>query len=418
MKRPSIPWLLLLAIGVVSRTAPQHSFAKDVPVIKRADSLPATTPWNLDELSKPPEFKWSDGDTIRSLYYKGLPYEGKPTRVFAYYSTPGLLAGDPSGDKNLPAVVLIHGGKGTAYPEWVKLWASRGYAAIAMDLGSRGPGGSRMPDGGPRDLDRFKMPGGGPPTDHWSYHAVADVIRAHSLILSFDEVDQARTAMTGISWGGYLTCIVAGLDNRFKAAVPVYGCGFLHKHSAWSKAIQDMKPEHRDTWVTLWDPSMYVGSATMPMLFVNGGTDFAYPPDSHAQTYALVKSPKQLHFVPKLAHGHFFDTPTAIEVYMDHHLKGGTPLATVGPVQVGDKQVTASVKSETDLVEAKLHYTLRALSDETGPREWLEKPATVTNDAIVAELPPTNATIWFLTVTDDRKTLVSSELVFPQEQPQ
>jgi len=29
--------------------------------------------------------------------------------------------------------------------------------------------------------------------------------------------------VTGISWGGYLTCIVAGIDDRLKAAVPVYG---------------------------------------------------------------------------------------------------------------------------------------------------------------------------------------------------
>ncbi len=30
----------------------------------------------------------------------------------------------------------------------------------------------------------------------------------------------------GDQLGGYLTCIVAGLDHRLKVAVPVYGCGF------------------------------------------------------------------------------------------------------------------------------------------------------------------------------------------------
>ena len=126
--------------------------------------------------------------------------------------------------------------------------------------------------------------------DQWTYHAVADAILAHSLLRSFKEVDARRTAVTGISWGGYLTCIVAGLDNRFKAAVPVYGCGFLHENSVWLPQFEKMTPEQRDKWVRLWDPSMYIGSAAMPVLFINGTNDFAYPLDSYAKTYGLVKA--------------------------------------------------------------------------------------------------------------------------------
>ena len=46
-------------------------------------------------------------------------------------------------------------------------------------------------------------------------------------------MDRRRIGITGISWGGYLTCIVAGLDDRLKVAVPVYGCGFLGDDSVW-----------------------------------------------------------------------------------------------------------------------------------------------------------------------------------------
>ena len=113
-----------------------------------------------------------------------------------------------------------------------------------------------------------------PVTEQWTYHAVANAIRAHSLIRSFPEVDTSRTAVTGISWGGYLTCIVAGLDNRFVAAVPVYGCGFLHENSAWLGEFSNMSDAQKTKWIRLWDPSQYVGSAAMPMLLVNGGKDF------------------------------------------------------------------------------------------------------------------------------------------------
>ena len=385
--------------------------ARELPIHK-ADTLPASAPWNLEALGKVPEHEWSAGKEVRSLFYRSEPYQGKPTRVFAYYATPGTLAGDPAKDKDLPGIVLVHGGGGKAFPNWASLWASRGYAAIAMDLAGSGPDGKRLADGGPDQGDETKFRTDAPATDQWTYHAVSAVIRAHSLLLSFPEVDERRTAVTGISWGGYLTCIVAGLDDRFKAAVPVYGCGFLHENSCWLNRFRPMSDEARATWIRRWDPSMYVGSASMPMLFVNGGKDFAYPPDSHAKTYALVKSAKNLHFVPDLNHGHIFDRPPTIEVFIRQCLEGGVPLARIADPQVEGKTITARVETHTKLVKADLHYTLDALPGTPQSRRWTSVPATVAEGTIRSGLPPENATIWFLTVEDERQTTVSSRLVF------
>lgn len=386
----------------------------DEEAIKRADTLPTSTPWNLEALGKAPEFVWGEGKEVRSLFYQGEPYQGKPTRVFAWYATPGSLAGDPAMDKNLPGIVLVHGGGGKAFTKWASLWASRGYAAIAMDLSGNGPDGKRLADGGPDQSDETKFRTDAPATDQWTYHAIAAVIRAHSLLLSFPEVDARRTAVTGISWGGYLTCIVAGLDDRFKAAVPVYGCGFLHENSCWLGRFEKMSDEARSNWIRLWDPSMYVGSATMPMLFVAGGRDFAYPPDSHANTYALVKSPKNLCFVPELAHGHFFDRPSAIEIFIRQSLEGGNPLIRIAEPQIEGETITADVKTQTMMVNAELHYTLDPLPGTPKTRQWISQPATIADGKIRTKLPPKNTTIWFLTVVDERQATVSSRLVFPK----
>ena len=62
-----------------------------------------------------------------------------------------LLAAD------LPVVVLVHGGGGTAFKEWAKLWAKRGYAAIAMDLAGCGPQRKRLAKGGPGQSDEEKF---------------------------------------------------------------------------------------------------------------------------------------------------------------------------------------------------------------------------------------------------------------------
>lgn len=318
-------------------------------------------PWDLDGLGKPPEYGWSEGREIRSLYYKSEPYKGVATRVFAYYATPGTLSGDPAKDKDLTAVVLAHGGGGCAYSKWVRLWASRGYAAIAMDLYGQGSERKiRLTDGGP-GADQIFCAIDQPVTEQWTYHAVANVICAHSLIRSFPEVDARRTAITGISWGGYLTCIVAGIDNRFKAAVPVYGCEFIHENSIWLDEFEKRSAGNRAKWIQLWDPSRYVGSASMPMLFVSGGTDHVYPPDSHAKTYDLVRSQKNLAFVPSLPHRHYFDRPMSIKVFIEHHLKKGIPLVRISSLNVGKKRISASIGTKTKLLGAQLYYTLEAV---------------------------------------------------------
>ena len=382
-------------------------------MIRPAASLPDSMPWDLVELSAAPEFAWGAGDEVRSLYYVGETYQSNPTRVFAYYATPDTIAGRTPTEQRFPAIVLVHGGGGEAFPQWAKLWAERGYAAIAMDLAGCGPDKDRLPDGGPGQGHDAKFETIGQPiSEQWTYHAVANVVRAHSLIRSFPEVDPTRTAITGISWGGYLTCIVAGLDNRFQAAVPVYGCGFLNENSAWLGDFAKMSEAHQSKWVNLWDPSRYVGSAAMPMLFVNGGNDGAYPPDSHAKTFSLVKSPKYLHFVPDLPHGHIFDRPKSIEVFIEQQINRGPPLARVSDPRIEDRKATANVETSKSLVEANLHYTNGKLSDDARKREWQTRTARIDGKLITAEAPPSTATAWFFTVKDERDTLVSSPLVF------
>ena len=53
---------------------------------------------------------------IKSVFMAGPEYQGKETRVFAWYGVPENRASD----EKLPGIVLVHGGLGTAFAEWVK----------------------------------------------------------------------------------------------------------------------------------------------------------------------------------------------------------------------------------------------------------------------------------------------------------
>lgn len=101
----------------------------------------ADIPWDLEKLKETPQAAWLNRrGTVHSLLYESEPFKGdRATEVFAYYASPGTLNADPKLDQNLPAIVLGHGGGGTAFDQWVEKWAAAGYAAIAMDLKGGAP---------------------------------------------------------------------------------------------------------------------------------------------------------------------------------------------------------------------------------------------------------------------------------------
>lgn len=363
-----------------------------------------TGPWNIAELTPTPaaEFgKLSAG--VQEVYYDNVPLRGKPTRVFAYYAKP------TEGEGPFPAMLCVHGGGGKAFPEWARLWAKRGYVALAMDLAGKGPDGKPHADAGPDQDDNgkfgeFTLDG---VRDMWSYHAVAAVVRGHSLLASLPEVDKNRIGVTGISWGGYLTCIVAGVDERIKVAVPVYGCGFLGDNSAWLGRFSKMTVEQRKLWLDQFDPSRYLPGATCPMLFVNGTNDFAYPLDSYQKSYSLPQGPVTLCIRVKMPHGHGVGwAPEEIGMFADSVLKKGSPLPRIGPMEVVEGNVSASTGGPASIKQAELNYAVAS-----GPwqnRVWKSVPAVVGRGTVRATIPAARPLVMYLNITDERGALVSA----------
>jgi len=350
-----------------------------------------------------------EADGVKAIFYDGLPYKGKLTRVFAWLGFPKSEPGT-----KVPGMVLVHGGGGTAFAKWAQLWTSRGYAAIAMDNCGQLPVGKynhwqQDDQGGPPSSVRFSQPID-PTSDAWSYHAATDVILANSLLRSMPQVDADRIGLTGISWGGYLTCIVAGMDDRFKFAAPVYGCGFLGEDSVWRDSeFKKMEPEKVARWLSLWDPSVYLPAAKMPMLWVDGTNDFAYPLDSLQKSYRLPKGPRTLCTKVRMPHGH--PTGEAVEevrAFADSILMGGRPLAKITAQGRNDREAWATFDGSMKIVRAELNFT-----KDDGvwqKRKWETIPATVSPDEHKASVTiPQGVRVYFLSLIDDRGLIVSTE---------
>ncbi len=345
-------------------------------------------PWDLELLSRPPKVKWLDKTgKIKSFYYEGLPYKDKKTDIFAYYATPGSITGDLSKDKNLPGIVIVHGGCQAASESVVNLWAQRGYAAISMDLDGHGPDLLRLANGGP--LAETYM------SYDWNYHAVAKIILAHSLILSFPEVDRNKTAIIGLSVGGHLTCIAAGIDDRFKAAASVYGTGFIYEKGFFEEWYEKrLTVEEQRLWRDLIDPSNYLGHIKCPFLFAGNPNDKFYPLEIRIKSYDLLNCPFYFFINPDLPHSNIGHSLCILESFLDQYLKASPSLPVLQqPERKGDKLYVRSFGLQ------KNHPAYVYFTTDAGPsdgRKWQVYPARIDQDGIVADLPPENTIACFV----------------------
>lgn len=297
--------------------------------VAEIDPVKRATPWDVVALSEAPKMHPSEdrlAKGMKSFFYEGANYKGKPAWFFAYYAAP---SGTPPVG-GWPAVVCVHGGGGTAYPGWVRAWNNQGFAAIVMDLEGHLPGGgahgiegnspvgvghesagpSRKDWFGDRDL---------PDKEQWFYQAVAAVIRAHSLMASFPEINPKKIGLTGISWGGTIVSTVAGVDNRFAFVVPVYGCGFIQESdnpglAQWFPP-KNMSESQFVDYRKKWDPSAYLSAAKMPMLWVTGVADPVFQIDIFSKSSTSTGGASSLCLRPFLAHGHGNGWEDAPEIY-------------------------------------------------------------------------------------------------------
>ena len=392
-----------------------------------AYALPTTAKWNTEELYRTPQ-SWpceafaaksnqlsvatvNGAVTARYIWLEGLAYKGKPTKFLACYAIPKAADG-----RSVPAMVCVHGGNGTAYRDWVELWAKRGYAAIAMDTCGSIP--VRVPGtkfdwissgiGGPRGWGGFANVNDDI-KDQWPYHAVSTVVRSHSFLRAQSGVDSERIGITGLSWGGFLTCLSAAVDKRFKLAVPVYTCAFydtIGSAEERRKTIGDVKWRR---WLDLWDPKHYIPEIDMPIMWLSGTNDRSFPYGSLRKTFPLVKAPLDVVIRPRMPHGHTAGwSPKEILAYADSFFRNGLKLPKVSaPVAAGNTAVARFESGEGFMapVAAELHYTTADGKWEN--RLWRCRPARMEGASAIADMP-SGVTAHFINLVFENGLKVSS----------
>ncbi len=328
----------------------------------------------------------ADFGDVKGYLIDGMPYNGTlVNRAFFWIGKPkGEM---PAG--GWPAVLLIHGGGGNAFDDWVRHWTKQGYVALALDMngqmyddnyhltpnkefyhtGSWGSIGCGTTEA------EFKT--------SWTYMNVCNLMLCHNYLRGLDYVNPDKTVATGISWGAYLTCILSGLDKRFQAFAPVYGCGSLFTDS-WAlheQGMENLPESYREEWAKVYDPTAYLPYATKPMLFTSGMTDHAFSAVSHKKSTSLIPGKVFYAYTPALAHGHYFAQTPSVEYFFDHILNGTQPL--VNFLSASHENGTITVETEKEVPNAAIAVTY---STEADSHLWRWENVEITLQAGVNEV--------------------------------
>ncbi|MBS0262392.1 MAG: acetylxylan esterase, partial [Planctomycetes bacterium] len=363
-----MPFLVVWQLAWVVGTAPPLNAAEplqaDVAQVATVEELwrgydPTALPLDLEPIRA-----WDEGDVqLQSLRLTGEIVDGVPVRVYA-------VQGAPRTGSRLPGVLHIHGGGQTASVDWVRYWGRRGYVCVTFDFCGKWEQRTEYTDWGPLKQGNMAQASGGfqlRPTVRESswFHWTLVSRRALTLLSQHPQVDPNRLGIFGISVGGTLTWMVAGVDARVRAAVPIYGCGYNYdrRNERWGLLVANAD---YNLFQKLLGPEAYAPSVRCPVLFLSATNDGHGLMDRAYDALGATQAPKWQAISPRTDHHVDPREGRTLPLWMDWQLKGAAPVpgspkmrVTLNPA--GEPTAEIECEQEDQVTDVAVYY---ALGDE------------------------------------------------------
>jgi cephalosporin-C deacetylase-like acetyl esterase len=355
------------------------------------------------------------------------------TKRFTFKSKDGVntiyaIMAYPKAAGVYPGILMYHGGGGTAegLVNTLQTYAALGYVTMALDE----PGIASIANSSPYSTGPWKSvaPGEGPKLNvvggsqnSTLYDAIIGSIEAFNLLSSQPNVDAQKMAVTGTSWGGYLTTFTAGLlGSRVKAAYSTWGCGFYETGSFWSNSIAQMPTHYKSDWLTYLDAGRRAKDITAPYFIEQATNDTYFWPEAVSATLNAITGTKNHVTMANLNHATLSSSAAMKQRYMNYYLKGvGSPFAAIN-ITSSDMQLDGSLKinmnvslpAGVSLSSVQLYYSVPTSTWQT--RNWIELPATLVNgmnyNVILPALLVNQEVNYYANMIDTRQFQTSSAM--------
>jgi cephalosporin-C deacetylase-like acetyl esterase len=335
MKYLALTFLVLTATVVAADPVPQNldELWADFPAKDKE------TPLEVEILKT-----WEENDVVLQLVRFNIgKFKGEMLKLAGVYAVP-----KGRHDRNLPALIVCHGGGQRASVGGPKNWAMNGYAAFCpnngaqpwerrfaglpnTDYGTFNPA-IRKPDirhgkgrlaPGPNTIDDVLSP-----RNEAMYLRMFAMRRAISFLASCPEVDPEKLGFRGHSTGGVMTVRTA-TDSRLKAVVPsMGGCGFWWEDYPWlvgnTRGFEGMENEAQQTLfknTVSCDANWKKMHA--PILFQAAANDFNSATDNIVRAMNAMPSgvPKRLVMPAHYNHASSPEAAIADKMWFEQYLK-------------------------------------------------------------------------------------------------
>lgn len=364
--------------------------------------------WQTPNATEVPDY---NKGKIKAVLLDSVSYKGEITKVFAYVGVPEHEAG-----QKIPGIVLVHGGGGTAYYDWVRMWVNRGYAAISMDTEGHIPLMDADMRTGVYPVESTNPYSNAPDNAHfaddnlpieeqWMYHSAASVIVSTSYLLSLDDVDPQRVGITGISYGGETAAIVTGYDDRLAFSIPVYGCLALKGTAGIHGNIFRSHP----TAARLWDTTEPLSHSRTPIMFIDGNVDNYFTPDAITNSCNASPLGKML-LSHQFSHGHGQgSSKEEIYAFADYIVGlSNHPLTEIVTQPSKDTDSFTYKSYDGDVIPTVYYTSNSVLNNET---LWLTATATCKNGVCTIDDIPADASYLYVNLLDKQAFEVSSNVI-------
>ncbi|MEV4474097.1 S9 family peptidase [Nonomuraea sp. NPDC049504] len=170
----------------------------------------------------------------------------------------------------------------------------------------------------------------------WGLADTQDFLAAVDALVADGVADPERLAVTGYSYGGYMTCWLTGVTGRFKAAVAGGAVTDLSSISGTSDLGHLLKTYEYHGDLAAQSPITRVGEVTAPTLLLHGENDDRCPIGQAEQWFAALRErrvPVRLVRYPGASHlfilngrpSHRYDYNERIIAWLEQWVSSGSP---------------------------------------------------------------------------------------------